>query len=221
MQQELEQQSEDENGEQFENDGQLNGDEQLDEEFQQNNDLALRNPVSQALHSGMVVVLPEVLFLHVGQDNIASDFSAINGVDAEATGETDEKTSAANTPPASEAATAAQSVPVENSAANPVSDNADISLNFSANNGGQQLGEITNNLDANTTNKNEDELLAPLHGTEEIGQDRPEEILSKSGAKAIRMSFRDAPLSEVLHAIRLETGTNFIFPPSIGSTSIF
>ena len=83
-----------------------------------------------------------------------------------------------------------------------------------------QLGEVKNNSE-NLSAIEDEELLVPLHGTEQIGQESAIEPLSSSDSKAVRLSFRDAPLSEVLHAIRVETGTNFIFPPPVGTRKIF
>ena len=83
-----------------------------------------------------------------------------------------------------------------------------------------QLGEVKDN-EENLSAIEDEELLVPLHGTEQIGRESAIEPLSSSDSKAVQLSFRDAPLSEVLHAIRLETGTNFIFPPSVGTRKIF
>lgn len=106
----------------------------------------------------------------------------------------------------------------------PAGDNEQNSLNLQGDNELENnvedlgLGEVKNE---NLSAIENEELLVPLHGTEQIGQESAIEPLSSSDSKAVQLSFRDAPLSEVLHAIRVETGTNFIFPPPVGTRKIF
>ena len=144
----------------------------------------------------------EIIFLHVGQDP-ADDFSTPDSI--------------------SDGSTDANGLPVAETAETTKTSNNDNNTMQ------QEMGQVKVNNENNENNNanleeallDEDSLLAPLHGTEAIGSERLDEDIAVSDVKAVRMVFRDAPLSEVLHAIRTETGTNFIFQPAIGSRKIF
>ena len=208
-QQENFQQNQQEN---FQQNQQQNFQQNSEGNFQENNEenSALRMQILDHLASS------ETIFMHVGQDP-ADNFSVPDDL-------SDGSKDIEGLPVANGSAAAGKDGNTTTSSA-AVSNPANVS-NFAGGNAELEMGQVDNgNIDNNANLEeallDEDSLLAPLHGTEAIGQDGAAEDIVVSEAKAVRMVFRDAPLSEVLHAIRTETGTNFIFQPGIGARKIF
>ena len=209
FQQNLQQDSEDN----FEEDQQQN----LQQNFQQNNEDNFDEQENSAARMQILeqLVSSEVIFMHVGQDP-ADNFSVPDDLSDGSEG--------TEAPPLADADAAMQQA--DNTANNAVTNNSADAANPMEDATELDMGQINNsninnNAELGEALLDEDSLLAPLHGTEAIGQDGAAEDIAVSEAKAVRMVFRDAPLSEVLHAVRTETGTNFIFPPGIGSRKIF
>ena len=156
----------------------------------------------------------EIIFLQVGQDP-ADDFSSPKNL-------TNGNVSGENDP---EENTQLLEESVNDNGANETLENEGDNSSED-----EKLGEIEENMNEEaeensnennfTNNIEAEELLPPLHGTEYLGQEKTSEDGIKSSKKAVRMSFRNAPLSEVLHAFRMETGTNFIYPPDVGAMPI-
>ncbi len=206
--------------ENFQQNQQENFQQNQQQNFQQNNEgnFQENNEENSALRMQILdhLASSETIFMHVGQDP-ADNFSVPDDL-------SDGSKDIEGLPVANGSAAAGKDGNTNTSSA-AVSNPANVS-NFAGGNAELEMGQVDNgNIDNNANLEeallDEDSLLAPLHGTEAIGQDGAAEDIVVSEAKAVRMVFRDAPLSEVLHAIRTETGTNFIFQPGIGSRKIF
>ena len=178
------------------------------EENQQENSALHRQRLNQWASS-------EVIFLHVGQDP-ADNFSVPDNLSDGSKDADGHPVATGNTAAGKDGNATTSGAAASNSA----------KAYNSAGGVEPEMGQVTdnginNNAALEAALLDEDGLLAPLHGTEAIGQVGAAEDIAVAETQAVRMVFRDAPLSEVLHAIRLETGTNFIFQPGIGSRKIF